>query len=102
MDKQPHIIFSDGFRLLQLALDEICLIETIKGTDKCGIHTVYGRFIIRMRLKAIAEKLDERFVHATRSSIVNKDKIIEVNRTARTLRLRDGTTAPYTRLFTFK
>lgn len=101
MEKQPYIVLSDGFRLLQLALDEICFVETVKGTDKCGIHTVHGQFVIRMRLKTITKKLDDRFIYATRGSIVNKEKIIEVDRQERTLLLRGGSIIPYTRLFTF-
>ena len=102
MDKQPYIILSDRFRLLRLALCDICLLEVVKGTDKCRIVTAHGAFIIRIRLGEVKKRLDERFVYATRSSIVNRDKIIEVDKRERTMLLIGGITCPYTRLFTFK
>ena len=96
------IILNDRFRLLRLALDDILLLETIKGTDKCSIVTQHGHFILRLRLAELKKQLDARFVYATRSILVNSEKIVEVNRKERTLLLIGGHIRPYTRLFTFK
>lgn len=110
MDKRPRMILDIGYDTWQIYLEDIYFIEKEKTSEHCWIYTVDGRYSLHIQLKELyrkllaadpAQRVREQFVYATRSIVVNTDKIIRIDRRNRTLYLKGGFECPYTRIFVF-
>ncbi len=75
-----HLFIKDGSSLIKVLLSEIALIEAY---DKyCYIHTANKKFMLKERLKNIAEHLpDHLFIQVHRSFIINMDAIDSIRLT---------------------
>jgi len=73
-NSQNHLFIKDGHSLTKVLLSEISLIEAY---DKyCYIHTQSKKFMLKERLKNIAEQLPKQlFVQVHRSYIINLEAI---------------------------
>lgn len=57
----------------------ITYIERNTSTRKLVIHTKYNEFVCNLSIVDILKQLDKRFIRVSRSKIVNKDHIQEIN-----------------------
>ncbi len=73
-----------------IPFDEICYIESIKSSHKLELYYDHGMFTFYGLLKDVESQLDDRFLRCHKSIIVNKDKIIAVDKQQRILKLTPG------------
>lgn len=83
-----------------LPFEKITYIETaLEKAHHIYFHTIdNSQLIIRWSLTKVAEKLPDNFIRCHRSTIVNKDYIVNMNHGD--LRLSSGDTIPYSRKYT--
>ncbi len=70
--------------------DDICAIDTIKSSHKLVLHHSCGAIEYYGLLKETERQLDGRFIRIHKSVIVNRDKIVSIDKTNRIVRLSDG------------
>lgn len=70
-----------------IPFDEICYIESIKSSHKLMLYYDSGMITFYALLKEIEKKLDDRFIRCHKSIIINKDKIINVDKKHHTVEL---------------
>ena len=80
---------------LYIPFDSILFIEHVKGRNKVCIRCADGRYTVCDTLTAIHAQLDGRFVRCHHAYIVNRDKIIKIDKTTKTVYLAGGSSCPY-------
>lgn len=75
---------------LSIPFNEICYIESIKSSHKLELYYDHGVFTFYGLLKDVEKQLDDRFLRCHKSIIVNKDKIVAVDKKQRILKLNPG------------
>ena len=70
--------------------DEICYIESIKSTHKLVLYYEHGMITFYSLLKDVEEMLDDRFIRCHKSIIVNRDKIMSLDKKNRVIELING------------
>ncbi len=73
-----------------IPFDEVCYIESIKSSHKLELYYDHGMFTFYGLLKDVESQLDNRFLRCHKSIIVNKDKIIAIDKQQRILKLTPG------------
>ncbi len=86
---------SDKTNSISIPFDEIYYIESIKSSHKITIFYENGMITMHAIMKEIETKLDERFIRCHRSFIVNKNKIIRVDKSTHMLELINGCHCAY-------
>lgn len=78
LDNKSLDIFymSSNYKILYKS---ITYIERNTSTRKLVIHTKYNEFVCNLSIVDILKQLDKRFIRVSRSKIVNKDHIQEIN-----------------------
>ena len=67
--------------------DKICYIESIKSTHKLILYYDNGMITFYALLKDIEKELDSRFIRCHKSIIVNKNKIVNIDKKKHTIEL---------------
>lgn len=75
--------------------DEICYIESIKSSHKLNLYYDNGIITFYGLLKDVHEQLDDRFLRCHKSIIINKDKIISVDKKQHLVHLGQGYSCVY-------
>lgn len=88
--KQNNISISAGSRLMEVNKDDILFIQAVKGTHQIEIYLSYKKMTIRQSLKNISELLDNSFIFISKSCIVQRDKIQEIDKKERKVLLQGG------------
>jgi DNA-binding LytR/AlgR family response regulator len=68
-----HIFVQSNKKNIKVNYDDILYVESIK--DYINIHTTSSKLTIKHGISAFEDKLDDRFIRAHRSYIVNKQKV---------------------------
>ncbi len=85
---------------ISVPYDKIYYIDTISGSHKLVMHTETSLYEFYGKIKELVNELDGNFLKCHKSVIVNKNKIIGVDKKARNIILLNGYTCPYSaRLF---
>lgn len=85
---------------LSVPYDKIYYIDTISGSHKLVMHTETSVYEFYGKIKELVKELDDSFFKCHKSVIVNKNKIIGVDKKERNIILLNGYTCPYSsRLF---
>ena len=86
--------------LKRIELKNITYIEKEKDSKKCIIHTLYGDHPIGGTICEVLEKLDDRFIKTSRSTIININQVSEYNKASNEIFFLNGeTTTDISRLF---
>lgn len=88
--KQNSISISAGSRVLEVNKDDILFIQAVKGSHQIEIYLSYKKLTLRQSLKNISEMLDEAFIFISKSCIVQKQKIREIDKKGRKIFLECG------------
>lgn len=88
--KKNNISISAGSRIVEVNKDDILFIQAVKGSHQIEIYLPYKKLTMRQSLKNISGLLDESFVFISKSCIVQKNKIQEVDRKERRVLLEGG------------
>lgn len=80
---------------LSVPFDEICYIGSIKSSHKLVLYYENGIIEFYSLLKDVEKMLDDRFMRCHKSIIVNKNKIIGVDKKEHTLTLSGGYKCEY-------
>ncbi len=67
---------TDG-RRINFPYEEIIYIETTEKKHRLRIHSTHRMITFYGKMKEVAESLDDRFVHAHRSNIINMEHVVE-------------------------
>lgn len=67
-------------RIMRIKMDEIICVETTHVRHKLRLHTKDHVYEINGELKSLEEQLDERFIRCHRSYLINKEKIVFINK----------------------
>ncbi len=67
--------------------DKICYIESIKSSHKLVLYYDNGMITFYSLLKDVEKELDSRFIRCHKSIIINKDKIVNVDKKNHTVEL---------------
>ena len=84
-------------KVVALPMSEILYIETTPVRYKLKLHTATRRLSINGELKKMAGEVDERFVRAHQSYLVNRDHIKEIDYSGNMITLTDGSEIPLSR-----
>ena len=85
----PRIVVECGSRLVEFWTEEILYIQSVKTEHQVEICTEHQRLNARMPLKCLAEKLGNDFLYVNKSCIVRRDKIKEVDKKNRYVKLKN-------------
>lgn len=88
--KQNNISISAGSRVMEVNKDDILFIQAVKGSHQIEIYLAYKKLTLRQSLKNISELLDESFIFISKSCIVQKTKIREIDKKERKVFLEGG------------
>ena len=83
--------------ILFFDMDEITHIETTGTRHKLRLYTSTRAVEFNAELKAVEEKLDERFIRCHKSCIINRDKIALINKKDNTVTMANGSICPVSR-----
>lgn len=92
--KRNQISIVTGSRVIEASKDEILYIEAVKGTHHIDIFMQHRKISIRQSLKYMNELLGEVFISISRSCIVNKDKIREIDKREKIVYVEGGYVLP--------
>ncbi len=90
MKKQNNISISTGSRMMEVNKEDILFIQAVKGSHQIEIYLAYRKLTLRQSLKNISEHLDEKFIFISKSCIVQKKKIREIDKKERKILLEGG------------
>lgn len=90
IEKKDMLIVECGSRLIEIRLEEISYIQAVKGRHQVEIVTVNRKVSTRQPLKSIFQCLNDNFIYVNKSCIVNRNKVIEVDKRSRYVTLEDG------------
>ena len=76
--------------MLEVNKDDILFIQAVKGSHQIEIYLSYKKLTLRQSLKNISEMLDEAFIFISKSCIVQKQKIREIDKKGRKIFLECG------------
>lgn len=79
-----------GSKIIDLDTSAILFIQTVKSKHQTEIFTSRQRLTTRMPLNTLYDMLSPDFIYISRSCIVRRDKILEVDRKNRFLTLEGG------------
>lgn len=89
------LVFTGRDQDLYIPMRSICYIEVLKGEQRIRIHTTQGWYTARSWLKDIKRELDERFVYASRFTIVNQNAVRKKDKRNKRLVFMDGSSCAY-------
>lgn len=88
---KQKLLVTSGSRRYEIALEDIIYIQAIKGTHLIEINSACKKIQVRQTLKEIFEKINSKnFVFVNKSCFVQKDKILEIDKKNRTMKLKGG------------
>ena len=94
------LVYEFNHSYKRIELKNITYIEKEKDSKKCIIHTLYGNQPISSSISDIFNKLDNRFIKTSRSTIINIEQISEYDKvTNQILFLNGSTTNDVSRLY---
>lgn len=79
-DNEKTLKIKSGFQIFNIPFKDIICIETIKNSKKVQISTNKNIIQFYTTLKELKDKLDDNFIQVHKTSIVNKNFIISVNK----------------------
>lgn len=85
------LIYEFNHSVKRIEFKNITYIEKEKDTKKCLIHTLYGIQPISGAISDILEKLDNRFIKISRSTIINKNHVLEYDKVKNQILFSNGT-----------
>lgn len=88
--KQNNVSISTGSRVIEVNKDDILFIQAVKGSHQIEIYLSYRKLTLRQSLKNISELLDESFIFISKSCIVQRKKIREIDKKDRKVFLEGG------------
>jgi len=94
-DKIIKITVAD--KIIPLEMGEIVYVETTQIRHKLRLHTETRTLEFNGELKAMQQQLDERFIRLHKSFIINKDKIISINKKDNTVTMANHNDCPISR-----
>jgi two-component system response regulator AgrA len=86
-----------GDKIIPLDMDEIIYLETTQTRHKLRLHTKSRTLEFNGELKGMEERLDERFVRCHKSYLINKDKIMSINKRENTVTMAGDGVCPISR-----
>ncbi|MCL2223955.1 MAG: LytTR family DNA-binding domain-containing protein [Defluviitaleaceae bacterium] len=86
-----------GDKIIPLDMGEIIFIETTETRHKLRLHTQSRTLEFNGELKAIEKQLDERFIRLHKSFVINREKVISINKKDNTVTMLDNSTCPISR-----
>jgi len=84
-------------KILFVDMDEIIYIETTHVRHKLRLHTKSRILEFNAELKGMEKQLDTRFIRCHKSFIINKEKIITINKKQNTATMLNNTPCPISR-----
>lgn len=75
---------------VSIPLSSLCYIESVKSSHRLNLYYDNGMMTVSGLLKDIEKQLDGRFLRCHKSSIVNMDKVVEVDKKNKVLILNAG------------
>lgn len=88
--KKNNISISTGSRVVEVNRDDILFIQAVKGSHQIEIYLPYKKLTMRQSLKNISELLDESFIFISKSCIVQRQKIQEIDKKERRVIMEGG------------
>ncbi|MGF0034386.1 LytR/AlgR family response regulator transcription factor [Bariatricus sp. SGI.154] len=89
-EKKETLVIECGSRLVEVIVEDIILIQAIKGKHQIEIYTAYQTMNVRQSLKDLYEMLNDDFLYINKSCIVQKSMIREVDKKNRIVMLKGG------------
>ena len=83
--------------IVYLEMDKIIYIETSELRNKLIAHTKNRRLEFNGKLKQIEEKLDDRFVRVHKSYVINKEKVLSIQKAESTVMMENRDELPLSR-----
>lgn len=80
IDKEKTLKIKSGFEIFNVPLKDIICIETIKNSKKVQLSTSKNIFQFYITLKELKNELDDNFIQVHKTTIVNKNFIISINK----------------------
>lgn len=102
-EKRQHVGYEKCLNIqnkqknFSIPLNQICYIESIKSSHKLILYYDHGAITFYGQLQDIKEQLGSNFIRCHRSIIVNKDKILSVDKQNYILELTAGYSCVYSR-----
>ncbi len=93
--KQIQITVND--QILKVNIDEIIFIETTHRRHTLRLHTQNRMLEFNGELKNMEEQLDQKFIRSHKSFLINKDKIVAINKKENTLTMINNSICPLSR-----
>lgn len=88
--KKNNISISTGSRVMEVNKEDILFVQAVKGSHQIEIYLPYKKLTIRQSLKNMSELLDDSFVYISKSCIVQREKIKEIDKKERIVSLDGG------------
>jgi two-component system response regulator AgrA len=88
--KEGYITIKEDMRIINIKLSDILFIETTGTAHKIKVHEENRQIEFYGNLKDIQEKLTSNFYRCHKSYIVNKDKILEIDKKSNKIIMTDG------------
>lgn len=88
--KEGYITIKEDMRIINIKLSGILFIETTGTAHKIRVHEENRQIELYGNLKDIQEKLTSNFYRCHKSYIVNKDKILEIDKKSNKIIMTDG------------
>ena len=88
--EENGILIECGSRKVRVKKEDIISIEAIKGRHQLEIITEKEMLTSQMSLKAIEEMLDDSFIYVSRSCLISRKKIREMDRKNRFIVMTNG------------
>ena len=89
-EKENGILIECGSRKVRVKKEDIISIEAIKGRHQLEIITEKEMLTSQMSLKAVEEMLDDSFIYVSRSCLISRKKIREMDRKNRFIVMTNG------------
>lgn len=77
-----------GSRIVEINVNDIIFIQSMKGNHQIEIVLPYKALHTRQTLKSFSEQLDDSFLYISKSCIVQRSKMIEIDKKNRMLRMQ--------------
>lgn len=88
--KRNTVSITAGSRVVEVNRDDILFIQAVKGSHQVEIYLPYKKLTLRQTLKNISGSLDESFIYISKSCIVQKSRIQEIDRKERIVYVEGG------------
>lgn len=90
LHKKNVLKFKDGNTVYTISMDDILYVTRDSVERKCVIKTDYYEFKSYKTIKELEMLLDDRFIKIHRACIVNKDKIVKIDKSQKEVMMNTG------------